>query len=59
MEDFVLAVDDVNLEEKFVKEVVDVAPQHLAGTPITLIEKLVDTCKRHPKLLMKCRQQSA
>ena len=39
-----LAVDDVNLEEKFVKEVVDVAPQHLAGTPITLIEKLVDTC---------------
>ena len=49
MEDFVVAVDDVKLEENFVKEVVEVlataglvAPQHLAGT--AMIEKLVDTC---------------
>ena len=51
MVDFVVAVDDVKLEEKFVKEVVEVlataglvAPQPLAGTPTAMIEKLVHTC---------------
>ena len=46
-----LAVDDVKFEGVCVKEVVDVlataglaAHQHLAGIPITLIEKLVHTC---------------
>ena len=48
MEEFVVAVDDVKLEEKCVKEVVEVlttaglvALQHLAGTPTSMIEKLV------------------
>ena len=51
MEELVVAVDDVRLEVNFVKEVVLVlataglvAPQHLAGTPTSLIEKLVATC---------------
>ena len=50
MEDFLVAVDDVRLEENFVKHVVEVlamaglaAPQHLAGTQTSMFEKLVAT----------------
>ena len=74
-EDFVVAIDDVTLEEKCVKEVVDVlataglvAPQHLAGAPTRVIEKLVAVCKccgwrlakkGRSRLLMRCQRQSA
>ena len=51
MADFVVAVDDVRMDEKLVKEVVEVlstagfvAPQHLAVTPTSMIEKPVATC---------------
>ena len=66
MEDFVVAVDDVKLEQKFVKEVVEVlataglaAPQHLAGTPISMIEKLVVTCSVAAGGLLKRSFQTA
>ena len=61
-----VAVDDVKLEETCVKDVVEVlatavlvAPKHLAGTPSSIIDKLVATCSVAAGGLLKRSFQTA